>query len=131
MCISRTVGIFQLSGRGIGISKTGVDSYQRFGVEQTAETNEFVEAEVVVLNACPGGIFAGRPAVTCTDSVAPVVAADEVAAGPSIHRGVEFLEQFHRIGAHTFDVVRRHKGDRTHETCSHCYIGDFDLQLSF
>jgi hypothetical protein len=48
----------------------------------------------------PGGILARRTAVAVADAVAPVVAADEIAARPAIDRAVELLEQRQRVGAH-------------------------------
>ncbi|MBA7690996.1 hypothetical protein ES703_99534 [subsurface metagenome] len=98
-----------MSGCGVSISKTGIDSHQWFGVEQPAKANKFVEAEVVMFHSGPGGIFTGWSLVPVADAVAPVVAADKVTAGPAIHRGVELFQQFQCVGAHTLDVVRRHQ----------------------
>ena len=74
-----------LRGR-IVVAKAGVNGDHRLGADLVAEVDELVDAEVVVLDAGPGRILARRPAIAGADAVAPVVAADEVSAGPAVDR---------------------------------------------
>ena len=68
----------------LGAAEAGVDGDVGLGAEQVAEGHELVDADIVVLDAGPGGVLAGRAAVAVADAVAPVVAGDEVAAGPAV-----------------------------------------------
>ena len=78
--------VFDFLGGRVVVAEAGVDGDHRLGADFAAEVDEFVDADVVVLDAGPGGILARRPAVAGADAVAPVVAAHEVAAGPAVDR---------------------------------------------
>ena len=85
------VGVLELlDGRG-HLALTAVDDHQRLGIELAAQEHELVEPEIVVLHARPGRVLSRRPAVAVADPVAPVVAADKVAARPTVDGRVEVL----------------------------------------
>ncbi len=73
-----------------------------------------MDAEVVMLNALPGRIFSGRPAVRVSDSILPVVAADKISARPAVDRRIELFKQLQNIRTESLDIVRRHE-----RHCSH------------
>ena len=61
----------------------------------------------------PGRVLARRPPVAVADAVAPVVAADEVAARPAVDGRIELLEERQDLGPEAFDIVRRHDRGRS------------------
>ena len=106
--IGATVGILDPLGGGIGVAEARVGGDHRLGADLAAEDHELVGAEIVVLDAGPGRVLAGRAAVTVPDAVAPVVAAHEVATRPAVDSAVELLQERERVAAHAFEIVGRH-----------------------
>ena len=106
------IAVFDQRGGQLGRAEARVDHHQRLRLQLAAEGDELVDAEVVVLDACPRGVLARRPSVAGADAVAPVVAAHEVAARPAVDGRVELLEQGHGVGPHPLHVVRRHERGR-------------------
>src|SRR5262249_2100153 len=52
-----------------------------------------------------------RAVITRTDAVPPVVAADEVAARPTVDRAAELLEKRECVCPESAAVISRHEGD--------------------
>ena len=103
------VDVFDLFG-GHGLrALAAVDRDVRLGIDEAAQVQELVDADVVVLDPEPGRVLARRAAVGITDAVLPVVAADEIAARPAIYRRIQLLEQGQDIGTEALDVVCRHQ----------------------
>ncbi len=113
--LRRPVAVLELRGGGVGVAKPRVHRDPGLGLDQPAEAHELVHAEIVVLDAGPGRIRARRTAIAVADAVAPVVAADEIAARPAVDRGSQVLQQSEGVGTQAFDVVRGHQGDRSDE----------------
>ncbi len=84
--VDRAVAVVDLLSGGIVIAESGVGGDHRLGVDLTTKVDEFVDADVVMLDSGPSGIVTGRAAIAVADAVAPIVAADEVATRPAIHR---------------------------------------------
>ncbi len=80
------VGVFHQFARRPGIAEAGVDGDVGIDAEQTAESEELIGADVVGLHGVPDGIEDGRPLVDITDTVAPLVRGDKVAARESAER---------------------------------------------
>jgi hypothetical protein len=93
------------------VAEPGIDDDKGLCCDLTAEGDEFIEAEVVVLYTGPGGFFSRGALIAVTDAISPVVAADKISSGPAIDWGIKLFEQFERISPHTFDVICRHKRD--------------------
>ena len=98
-------------GGSVGVAEAGIHGDEGIGADLFAELDEFVGAEVVVLDSAPGGVSPRWTAVSITDSVAPVVAAHKVSAGPAVDRSAQFLELHKSVAAHAFDVVGGHDGE--------------------
>ncbi len=112
--VLRAVAVGELVGRHLGAAEAGVHRDVGLGVDQLAQAQELVQTHVVVLDPLPGGVLARRPAVAVADPVAPVVAADEVAARPAVDGRVQFAQQGEHVGPEAFDVVGRHQRDNSH-----------------
>ena len=119
------VDIFDFLRGGIVVAEAGVHGDHRLGVDFMAEIEELVDADIVGIDAGPGRILARRAAVARADAVAPVVAADKVAAGPAVDRRIQLLEQSKRVATKTANVVGRHERDGADHTG--CF-GYFDAQ---
>ena len=104
------IGVFHLGRGRISVAETGVHRDHRLGSDQVAQVNELIHAHVVRLDAGPRGIRPGGPLVALAQAIAPVVAANKVAAGPAIDRSVELFEQFDRVFAEPIRVVGGHEG---------------------
>jgi hypothetical protein len=113
-CVWSSVAVFELSRRRISIAKTGVHRDPWLRVHQFAEPDELVHPKVIVLDARPGGVRARRTPVAIADPIAPVVAADEIAAGPAVDRGVELAQERERVGAQALDMIGRHQRKGPH-----------------
>ena len=96
--VAARVGILDFLDGRLHVAQAAVDGDVRIGAQLAAEGHEFVDAEIVVFDALPGGIFPRRPAIGIAQAVAPVVSADEIAARPAIDRRVQLLEQRQRVG---------------------------------
>ena len=100
-------------GGGVGVAEAGVDGDKGVGTDFFAELDELVGTEVVVFDSAPSRVSARWAAVTVADSVAPVVTAHEVSAGPAVDGAAEIFELFEGVSAHAFDVVSRHDREGT------------------
>src|SRR5262249_46572505 len=126
-CAFAAVRIFNFLGGGIIVAKAGVDGDHRLGVNFAAEIEELVDADIVRINSGPRRILACRGAITRTDAVAPVVAADGVSAGPAVDRATELLEKRERVCPESAHVVGRHEEDSAND--ARC-LGNFDTQAT-
>src|SRR3990172_3865552 len=84
-----------------------------------------MNTDIVVLDALPGRIFARRTLVALADAVAPIVAADEIAARPAIDRRVQLFEQRHNICSPPFDVIGWHQGNGKNSKLATAAADDF------
>jgi hypothetical protein len=66
------------------------------------------------LCSIPGRVLARRTAVGVADAVLPVVAADEIAARPTVDGRIQVLEQREDLGTEALDIARRHERDGAH-----------------
>ena len=80
----RSVRIFDLLNGSFHAAQSTVDGDVRFRFQQPAEHHELVQAKVIVFDARPGRVLARRPAIARSDAVLPVVATDEIPAGPAV-----------------------------------------------
>jgi len=69
--------------------------------------HELVGAEEVRLDPAPGGVGVRRPLVDGSDAALPVVARDEVAAGPAQDRQARILQQADDVGVGALHVIGR------------------------
>src|ERR1017187_1349234 len=104
-----TVEVLHLLRGGALVGQAGIHGDIGFRADLAHQRHVLVNADVVGLDALPCGILARWPLVRIADAVLPVVAADEVAARPPVHRRVQLLEQRQRVRAPAVDVVRRHQ----------------------
>jgi hypothetical protein len=74
-----------------------VDGFHDFGAGLPGPVHEFMQAKGVGLDRVPGAVQAAGPVFARADSVFPVVARDEVAAGVPDDGGAEFLDQLEDI----------------------------------
>ena len=111
-CVSPAVSIFNLLGGRLGSPQTGIDGNEGLRVDLTAQIHKLVKSHVVMFDALPGRILAGRPAVGIANTVFPVVTADKVPTWPTVDRRVELLQEGYRIGSPAEYVICRHERDR-------------------
>ena len=81
--IPGAVAILDPGLRLVHAARAHVDADVRLGAEDATVLHEFVGPEAVRLLAAPGELDAARPLLFRSDAVGPVIAADEVAAGPA------------------------------------------------
>ena len=84
--IPGAVAILDPGLRLVHAARAHVDADVRLGAENATVLDEFVGPEAVRLLAAPGELDAARPLLFRSDAIGPVVAADEVAAGPAQDR---------------------------------------------
>ena len=94
------------------VAEAGIDGDVGLDVEQAAERDELIRADVVGLHRVPDRIEDRRALVEIADRVAPLVGGDEVAAGEAENAGVQLLQRGDDLGAKALDVVGRHQRDR-------------------
>src|SRR6478735_820367 len=99
----------QLAGL-IRACRAEVDGHHRLHAGLAAPGNEFVGAELVALGREPGQVELHRPLLLWPHAVAPVVAGNEIAAGPAHDCDAEFLRQLQYISAEAMFVGGRMAG---------------------
>ncbi|OQB31176.1 MAG: hypothetical protein BWY07_02391 [Candidatus Hydrogenedentes bacterium ADurb.Bin170] len=92
------------------ITESCVERNEGLCMDQFAKAHELMDAHIVVLNPCPGGIFAGRPFIPVADAVAPVVSAYEITARPAIDGRIQFTHEGKCIGAKAVHMIVGHEG---------------------
>src|SRR5690606_24567885 len=78
-------------------------------VEQTAQGEELVRANVVRLNRFPYWVVDRRTLIARSDRVTPLVRRDEISTREAIDAGIDLLERCDGLRAETFDVVGGHE----------------------
>jgi len=110
--VHAAVGVLDHVHGQLHVALAAVDDHVRLRVDFPTELHELVDAEIVVLDALPGRVLAGRAAVGVPDAVLPVVAAHEIPARPAVDRRIQLLQELQRVGPHAVHVVLRHERDR-------------------
>jgi hypothetical protein len=108
--IRSAVGVFEFLDRILHLALSAVDGDVRFRIQGLAEHHEFIQPEIIMLDAFPRGVLARRTAIPIAEAVAPVVTAHEIPARPAIYRRIEFLQQRECVRPHPLHVVRGHQG---------------------
>ena len=91
---------------GVAAARAEIDRQHRLDARGAAPVDEFVGAELVGLGRHPGEVEPARPLGHGTDTVLPVVARDEVAAGIAHDRGRQLAHQGEHVAAEALGVRR-------------------------
>ena len=107
---ARPVAVFEPVARLAQVAVAAVDDEEGLGIQQAAEADELVRAEVVAVHRVPGEVEARRALLDGADAVAPAVARDEVAAGVAHDRHALTAQGVDHVAAQALVVAQRRAG---------------------
>ena len=87
--------------------RTEIDRHHRLRAELFRPLHKLIGADLIGLDALPGVVGTHRALIARSDTVCPVVVADEVAAGIAHHRHSKRLERFENVCAKASRVAER------------------------
>jgi hypothetical protein len=109
-CAAGKIAVFDKVARRIRPARSEIYDQHRLDLSRATPVDELVGAKTIGLDAAPCEVEAYRPAGERPDTIFPIVAGDEIAAGIAHNRGAELAHERDDVTAETARIRARVPG---------------------